>query len=593
MYSNSLSNDSLKQVMLEGPNVESRAEAGLLYADRIIYANYDSSLWAIDQVILDGQKNNYEKGVARAKSLKSWLYLIRARYEDALRAAHDALAIQEQQNQDTLELAKTLNMLGAINLELGRFEESLVYMERALHILLVLNDTSRLDRAYNNLGSFHFESGNYREAITYYKESRKKRVSLKDYQRVAYSDYNLGCAYLELDRIDSAVFFMERSQEIFANQTSSGRIPDMVYIGLGRCYLAQNKLNSAIEYIQKGLQMSIASGYADRWVRGYDVLAKALFQAGRHEESYLALKRRCELADSLGEENNAKAIAEIEERYQSAQNEKKLMTSVAKNLEQENKIIKMESAQTRVWLMALILVFLIATAAIYKIQRKRASEASLQADLASARLTALQSQMNPHFIFNCINTSQNFVIEGENNRAYDYLSRFAKLLRGVLESSGLSYVSLENEINLINHYLSLEAIRFDEKFSYKVTVEEKLRSGTFEIPGMVIQPFVENAITHGLINLEGKKGNLSIQLYTQDSHVICEIEDNGVGRQKAAEIKSRKQRRYASKALANIEERLNLLNQNRSMEVGYEIRDLSDESGEPAGTHVKIWLPYL
>lgn len=577
--------------MTGGQDVASRTEAGLLYADLVLKESYDSSLWAIDYVIQDCESSEHITGVARAKSLKSWILLVQLNYEDALKNAHEALEIQEKEETDSLEIAKTMNMLGVINLEFGRLEVSKYYMEQALNLLQLIGNTAKIDRAYNNLGVLNYELECFHEAIDYYKRSQKLRVLLKDNPRIAYSDFNIASTYLKLNELDSAGFYFDRSIDRFKNNTKYGKVPDMVHIGVGEYYIAIGDFDKAIPHIKTGIRLSLESGYSDRWIWAYDLLSEALHKSGNTNAAYEALARRVVLADSINEASNASAIAEIEERYQNAKTEKKLMHSVAENLEQENKIIRMRYYISIV-ITALAFIFIILVLSWFKVQQKKASEISLQAALASTRLVALRSQMNSHFIFNSINTAQSFVLNAEKEKTYDYLSRFAKLLRNVLENSNLNFIPLEDEIDLVKNYIDIESFRFSHKFSYDLSMDEELRSEVFEIPSMIIQPFVENAIIHGLINLEDRLGKLSISLAKVDQQILCEIEDNGVGRLKAGEIKQRKQRYYKSQAFSNIKERLNLFHQKGEPIVHFEIFDLYDKNGNASGTRVKIWMPF-
>lgn len=578
--------------MLKGSDIASRSEAGLLYADLVLSDSYDSSLWAINYIIQDCESTEYNRGVARAKTSKAWLLLIKVDYEEALKNAHEALVIQEEEGTDSLEMAKTLNMIGMINLEFNQLEESKRYMEQALKLIQLIGDTIRIDRAYNNLGVLSGRLERFNEAIDYYKRSRKLRVLLKDNGRVAYSDFNLASTYLKLNELDSAGFYFDRSIERFINHTKHREVPDMVHIGLGEYYMATGDFDKAIYHINTGLKLSIDLGYSDRWIWGYDLLSEALHKSGQHNAAYEALKQRIVLADSINEATNASAIAEIEEQYQSAKTEKKMMRLRAENLEQENKIISMRFYNTSIVIAALAFIFILLMLNWSRVQKKKVSEASLQAALASTKLVALRSQMNSHFIFNCINTAQNFVLNAEKEKSYDYLSKFAKLLRSVLENSNLNFIPLEDEIDLVKNYMDIESIRFSHKFSYDLALDKELESEVFEIPSMIIQPFVENAIVHGLINLEDRFGKLKIKLSKIDQQILCEIEDNGVGRKKAAEIKERKQRHYKSQAFSNIKERLNLFHQKGEAMVHFEIFDLHDTKGNASGTSVKIWLPF-
>ena len=233
----------------------------------------------------------------------------------------------------------------------------------------------------------------------------------------------------------------------------------------------------------------------------------------------------------------------------------------------------------------LILVFL-------KRQQKRKNEkVRIDEKISGLKLLALRSQMNPHFIFNCINTAQNFVLAKETKIGYEYLSKFAQLLRLILENSNHSQVYLEDELKQIELYLELESTRFNNQFSYDINIDNNLKNGTFEIPGMLLQPFVENAIIHGLVNRKDRTGNIFIRLDLLEDTIRCEITDNGVGRARAGEIKTMKKKHFQSVAISNIKERLALLQENSETLLNVEIVDLY-EKGMATGTQVILYLPF-
>ncbi|TNE28817.1 MAG: tetratricopeptide repeat protein [Bacteroidetes bacterium] len=582
--------DSLHSVMLESSDVAERSKAGLRYAEIVLDSSKLLAMDVVDRLIRDSRNEQYTVGVVRAELLKSWIYLVQVNYEGALRSAYQAKEILENERLDSLEMARALNVLGLIHMELNETEEAMDFLEQSLHWLQLIGDSTRMDRAYNNLGALSRKEGKLELAISYFLQSRALRVELGDSARLAYSDFNLGTAYLKLDQLDSAGFYFNRSSDIFNRSNSEEGVPGLFHISIGEYYLAKGNHEEAISHIEKGLSEALEKGYVDRWIKGYDLLSEALYQSGRNESAYEALRKRVAIADSINEVTNTAAIAKMEARYQNAETEKRLMKSIAENLEKESQIMSMRFQN--IWVISAALFLIAAVFVLYwlRAQKRKVSQAGLEAALASTKLMALKSQINSHFIFNSINTAQGFVLNSQKEKTYQYLAQFASLLRRVLENSDSDFVPLEDEIGLIKDYVEIEATRFNNKFSYELSVDAILEDEIFEIPSMIIQPFVENAITHGLINLNAREGRLSIVLRKLPQQILCEISDNGIGRERAAEIKMRKQRYYKSKAYSNVEERLRLFDS--QAEVRFEVSDLYDEEGQPSGTVVKIWMPF-
>jgi len=200
--------------------------------------------------------------------------------------------------------------------------------------------------------------------------------------------------------------------------------------------------------------------------------------------------------------------------------------------------------------------------------------------------------MDPHFIFNCMASLQELIWNNNNEEANNYLTKFSRLLRMVLENSENTTISLDKELDILKRYLDLETIRLKEKFSYEISVEKDLFTEAVEVPTLTIQPFAENALWHGLMNKDGDR-LLKIDIRTEDEMLLCTVEDNGVGRQKSANEKG-KQASYASKGMKIIEERLRIeCEKTHIKETGIEVIDLYTDLHEACGTKVIIRIPIL
>lgn len=211
---------------------------------------------------------------------------------------------------------------------------------------------------------------------------------------------------------------------------------------------------------------------------------------------------------------------------------------------------------------------------------------------AESRLQSLRLQMNPHFLFNALNSIQQMILANEEMIATRYLSRFSKLLRTVLIHSDKEAITLKDEIEILKMYVELESVRFKESFTYSITCDEEIETEEIKIPTLLIQPFVENAIWHGLMHKEGTR-HLAISFTEKGDLLQCIIEDNGVGRKKASEIKSLsgQDKKHISKGIAVSEERIKTLKNNLGKHGSIEINDLAGAAGESRGTQVIINFP--
>ena len=202
-----------------------------------------------------------------------------------------------------------------------------------------------------------------------------------------------------------------------------------------------------------------------------------------------------------------------------------------------------------------------------------------------------RTQMNPHFIFNSLSSIQHLVISEDPVKASIFLSSFSNLVRGVLYSSNKDHTPIEDELKSIESYLSLQQFRYDNKFDYAIDVDPELDTESLTIPPLLAQPFIENAIEHGIRHKEGR-GNIAVRFGLNDGSVHLEVEDDGVGRKKSHELEKGMKKDHVSMATEITRERLKILNRKSREKINFTITDLADEKGNPKGTKVSIIIPF-
>lgn len=211
--------------------------------------------------------------------------------------------------------------------------------------------------------------------------------------------------------------------------------------------------------------------------------------------------------------------------------------------------------------------------------------------LAEVEMSALRAQMNPHFIFNCLNSINRFILLNQPLVASQYLTKFARLIRLVLDNSKSEMISLEKELETLRLYIEMEAVRFEGRFQYKFEVDEAVDPGSIDIPPMLIQPYVENAIWHGLLHKKGNDGLLQVDVRLRNQDLIIKVIDNGVGREAALALKSKSASEHKSHGMTVTAERLKLLSSLYNREIHAHVEDLIFHDGAPAGTQVVLTIP--
>jgi ligand-binding sensor domain-containing protein/two-component sensor histidine kinase len=217
-------------------------------------------------------------------------------------------------------------------------------------------------------------------------------------------------------------------------------------------------------------------------------------------------------------------------------------------------------------------------------------KAALQNKLTASQLTALKAQMNPHFMYNALNSIQDLILQSDIKNTNYYLSRFSSLMRKVLDASGSNEITLNDEVEMLELYLELEKLRFGNDFIFTITVQKELDKDETKLPSLILQLFVENAIKHGLLHKKGEK-KLSVEFILHNNTLVCTVTDNGVGRARSAEIKQRSVLTHQSFATKATEKRLELINSSRQKKIKLEVSDLME--GEKAlGTKVVLEIPF-
>lgn len=226
---------------------------------------------------------------------------------------------------------------------------------------------------------------------------------------------------------------------------------------------------------------------------------------------------------------------------------------------------------------------------IRQIKTRETHKTELNKKIANIESQALRAQMNPHFIFNTLSSIQHYISNNDTDAALKYLSKFAKLMRRIMDNSKQQMIPVAEEIGALNLYLELEVMRFDNKFKYDIIVDDSIDQNYDRIPSMLIQPYVENAILHGLLPKPGA-GKIFIKLQRQEDTILCTIQDNGIGREKSNEFKKNRVQQHKSMGMSITQERLDILNSSLNSNLNAEIIDIY-EDGAAAGTKVSLIIP--
>lgn len=363
---------------------------------------------------------------------------------------------------------------------------------------------------------------------------------------------------------------------------------------ISEVYIIQDQWENAIPYLKENIALAKERNDIVALAEGYKSISKAYEGAGKPKEAIINTLLYTSLADSIAKAKEQKTVKLIafnnelsikQKRIQSLEKDRELdqvkIDLLLKNQEQKDQEVSFQRTLTYL-LLAVLLIVLIASVLLYRSSQQKKLANQLLA------LKSLRSQMNPHFIFNALNSVNSFIAKNDERAANKYLADFSKLMRQVMENSKYDLVPLSSEIDILKIYLQLEHFRFSEKFDYEFILDEEIDIEGVEIPPMLIQPYVENAVWHGLRYLD-EKGKLIIELKAGKNYVEFIISDNGIGRKRSHEVKTKNQLESKSTGMRNIENRLNILNDVNKMDLKVSIKNLKEK--EQSGTVVSIQIP--
>jgi tetratricopeptide (TPR) repeat protein len=447
--------------------------------------------------------------------------------------------------------------------------------------------------ANNRIGEILVKQEKPEEAKEYFQESQSIAEEINDEEDIAKSYSNLGAVHRANKEYDKELDMRQKSINInqIANNNEALSFDNLE---IGDMYLEQDKPEEAIPYIKKSIGYSEETNNLEANSKAQQNLSKAYAKSGNYNKALDSYQKYVELKDSILAEKEKQILARMEinalvsekqQRIDLLEKNKAFKENEILILKQEQEIKTQSMNRQRILIYSLIVfVLLLIISAVIILRSYRQKRIANQ----MLALKSLRSQMNPHFIFNALNSVNSFISKSDERSANKYLSEFSRLMRSVLDNSEHNFIPLSSEINMLNLYLSLEHFRFKEKFDYEFNVSEDIDIDQFEIPPMLVQPYIENAIWHGL-RYKTEKGKLHVSI-TEDNDILkIIIEDDGIGRMKSQEIKTENQKAKSSTGIKSIDKRLEILNSTYKLNIKAEILDIND--GDISGTKVEILIP--
>ena len=512
------------------------------------------------------------------------------RYDDvrnALDCHQAALTISKrnknQTERNTKNISISINSIGNIYLSLQQYNLALNEFEKSLEISKKLDNKIGVAINYENIGFAQENLLLFDDAIKNYKESLKVNEELKSTRGKVICYNNLSSVYRKKGNSKMALKFIEEIYPV-AKKYNNNYYLARTLGNYGAALLHNDQLTEAEVKLKEGLELSRKFRFRKSQISCAESLAKLYEKQENYSMAFDYFKKAVEVEKSTFGQKNISYVNNLISKHD-------LQTKINEiaYLETQSEIESLQFYRNRNILIITLITIALLSIALYSIYRQRLLNNDRKILLLEQQ--ALQTQMNPHFIFNALNSIKLYIINNEQKQAVYYLNKFSKLIRNILDVSKIKEVSLKEELATMDLYMSIENIRFSNEINYQVDINPDMNTDTIKVPPLILQPFLENALWHGL---SSKKSDKQIKLTANkvsDTVVEVNIIDNGIGRNAAAKIKEGKSLKRKSVGIDLTKERLKTFSEDYDDEFSLTYHDLTNEDGSPAGTKVSLRFP--
>ena len=605
--------------------------------------NYDKALISYNKAETIFRNNNFKSDLAMVYQNIGTLYSSKGQTSKVLYYYDKTLKLKLF-TKDSIGISNIYADLGNFYAENGSDSKALNYFMKSLKISERLKDESALNRAKNYMSSIYRRQGEYQIAAKFYLENLSYFKKINNTFQVAETYHNLAAIYSYLNEVD-LMNLCEKECLKIAFKKNYTTIIAFAFGNKRDYFLKTKQIDSAYKYskleykfylisneepnlTKSKIRLSVVCKFKNLLndakkigIEAYNnsILLKSpkmTLDASRNlKEIYIKLSDKentlkyalieIDLNNSLSALNSKNSAIKSLFKYETEKKESQIT-----ELSQKKKIAELESKRKTSLLLIFGIFFLAIATTGYvlftRFKTKKQNE-QLAAELAETQklleaekkvtdseLKALKSQMNPHFIFNALNSIQSQFMYGDKYLANEQLNNFTYLTRQILEVSGKKQIALADEIDILTKYLDLEKMRFGKDLTFEITTTQNIDPDYHKIPPMLLQHIVENSIKHGLLHQVGDKNvSVNFDISKDESYLICSVLDNGIGRQQSAVIKSKSNLNHNSFSTNALEERLELLNKNLKLKDLIVYEDVLNDKNDVCGTRVILKIPLV
>jgi tetratricopeptide (TPR) repeat protein len=585
------------------------------------------------------QQTGNKTGLAETYNRLSFVCFGQSKYDEALKFSDECYA-RYKKSLDEFGMSDILQLVTQIHLKRGEFDLGFDAGEAALQLSTHRGDRAEIKGCLLGLGSVCMGIEDYSLALNYYRsvfqnftaedsiillksedlvwakmeyaeifshlnmpDSAIYRYNLFDTSNIAEKDLRIflvskGEYFMLSGQYDKALAHLLKGLAIHTKLNDGNEIVRTV-LDLANTYYALDNENLALQRAWEALNLGSRTRAKQIMRDAYKVLYQVYNRNGRTDSAYFYYRSYVQTKESLTDDETKGRFAanKYVEKIGLLNNEKLISQQRLKIQDQQ---LKNETLFRKILVVFVFIILLLSLLLVRNTLLKRRNEKlknenifrELQHRTSEMEMQALRAQMNPHFIFNCLNSINRFILKNESQAASDYLTQFSRLIRLVLNNSQKAWIPLEDEMSMLKLYLDMEKLRFREAFNYILICEKEVDPACVFIPPLLVQPFVENAIWHGLMHKK-ENGLVTISFKAENDVLHCTVIDNGVGRSAAAYAGSKSSQTHKSMGIQITRERLALINSELNDEkVVFTIEDMKDNAGQACGTKVNLRVKY-
>lgn len=577
---------------------------------------FDHSVEACKMVMQHSKNAGDQKSIGEALAMLGSISFERGNYEKAFDYFNESLQIFKSID-DTYNTAILLTKVGDLYRLAGDHTTAMIFYTQSLgyakdpslrwHPLVDLGDTYYLLVPYD---SAMYDQEKYMQTI--------KSLTVRS-NYITYSTIRIAEMHIAAREYNQAIALLTEELKLSGIKNNKNQMMRL-WLDIGRAYEGKKDFAKAFYYTKSLLQNAI-NLKAKQYIRdGYRLMYLLYDQKHNVDSAYTYYLKYTLMKDTIALDEFSKRLA----IYKAAKDNEKKQAQI--ELLDKEKLISHQQLKLReqqlnseslkkniliggvlaiillgLFIFRIIMLKLKNEAHRHELEKKDLNFQRLESERAKSELQqqanelemqSLRSQMNPHFIFNSLNSINRFILQNNKGQASEYLTKFSKLVRLILQNSQSTYITLESELEALQLYLELEQVRFDHHFNFTIRIDNDMDVSAIKVPPLIIQPYAENAIWHGLMHKEAT-GNLGIELYEEENMLCCKIMDDGVGRNKEVELKSNSASTHKSLGMQITANRIAMLQKEKQSATQIKIIDLILPDGSAGGTEVLIKIPML